>query len=243
MSLNNHIYSTDIPKVLYGNRYFDQKGFSFLVCGGLDKNYNPTNQVLEVKIPSFKVYEFPFMKKPSSSHKLATICSEIFAVVDDENYYESLVNSCTFVESYSEETKTWKHQHIYFEEQFDFSLCSFLGKVYIIGGWSKTVEKTFSSCSTYDMKSNKWNKIADLNLARYFSACTVFEGKIVVAGGNNYDHVELKSVEAYDYYENKWTHLPDMIEKRNDHAAVSIGNKLFVMEDGILQVVKCLKEF
>ena len=40
---------------------------------------------------------------------------------------------------------------------------------------------------------------------------------------------ELKSVETYDYYEDKWTYLADMIEKRSDHAVVSIGNKTFVI--------------
>ena len=39
----------------------------------------------------------------------------------------------------------------------------------------------------------------------------------------------MKLVEAYDYYENKWTYLPDMIDKRYKHAAVSMGNKLFVI--------------
>ena len=28
---------------------------------------------------------------------------------------------------------------------------------------------------------------------------------------------------------NNWTYLPDMIEKRFDHAAVSMGNKMFVI--------------
>ena len=27
----------------------------------------------------------------------------------------------------------------------------------------------------------------------------------------------------------KWAYLPDMIEERRDHAAVSIGNKMFVI--------------
>ena len=36
-------------------------------------------------------------------------------------------------------------------------------------------------------------------------------------------------MEAYDYYENKWTYLPDINDKRRNHAAVSMGNKLFVI--------------
>ena len=44
-----------------------------------------------------------------------------------------------------------------------------------------------------------------------------------------FDWEIFKSVEAYDYYENKWTYLPDMIEERSNHAAVSMGNKMFVI--------------
>ena len=44
-----------------------------------------------------------------------------------------------------------------------------------------------------------------------------------------FDYGELNSVEQYDYYEKHWTYLPDMIEKRCDHAAVSMGNKMFVI--------------
>ena len=64
-----------------------------------------------------------------------------------------------------------------------------------------------------------------MNASRYYAACTLFEGKIVVTGGCFYSY----SVEAYDYYENKWTYLPHMIESRNSHASVSMGNKLFVV--------------
>ena len=39
----------------------------------------------------------------------------------------------------------------------------------------------------------------------------------------------MRTVEAYDYYENKWTYLTDMIEERFNHAAVSMGNKMFVI--------------
>ena len=42
-----------------------------------------------------------------------------------------------------------------------------------------------------------WSEIADLNEARDCAECTVFEGKIVVTGGE-YKWSLLKSVEAYD---------------------------------------------
>ena len=100
--------------------------------------------------------------------------------------------------------------------------------MYIIGGWNKSRHLNDRSCYTYDIIENKRIKIADLNVARRYVACTVFEGKIVVTGGY-FNNRELKSVEAYDYYENKWKFLPDMINYRSDHATVSMGNKLFVI--------------
>ena len=225
-SKNKYFLLSNVPKVLYENRYCNQEGFSILVCGGLKRNRKLTNQVLEVKFPSFEVAEFQFMTKPHVCLKVATIHSEIFAFFDSN---EQLGYSCTSVEVYSEKTKSWKHHYVNFEERFDFCLCSFMGKLYIIGGSNKSTYENDRSCYTYDIKSNKLNKMGDLSVARHYAACTVFEGKIVVAGGYNSNDGLLKSVEAFDYYENKWTYLQDMIEERFNHASVSMGNKLFVI--------------
>ena len=97
-----------------------------------------------------------------------------------------------------------------------------------IGGYNYSSEEFLSSSYIYDFKSNTCNKLADLNVARECPACTVFGGKVVVTGGEN-NWPQLKSVEAYDYHENKRTYLPVMIEKRSYHAAVSMGNKMFVI--------------
>ena len=88
-----------------------------------------------------------------------------------------------------------------------------MSKLYFIGGYTKSSYISVSSCYTYDINSNIWNKIANLNKVRYNASCTVFESKIVVTGGFNYQS-QFKYVEAYYYCENKWTCLPDMIEKK-----------------------------
>ena len=69
--------------------------------------------------------------------------------------------------------------------------------LYIFGG---EINQS-GSCLKYDTKTSQWSYIAKIKTARVNAACTVFEGKIVVSGGN----YNLKSVEAYDYYENKWS--------------------------------------
>ena len=62
----------------------------------------------------------------------------------------------------------------------------------------KSVYYIYSSCCFYDIKNNEWGQISDLNEATEVAGCTVFEGKIVITGGDNDLH-ERKSVEGYDY--------------------------------------------
>ena len=66
MGIKNEISSIDVQNVLYENRYCNQEGFSILVCGGRDRNY-------EVKIPSLNVTEIPSMVKPHNCLHLTTI--------------------------------------------------------------------------------------------------------------------------------------------------------------------------
>ena len=108
---------------------------------------------------------------------------------------------------------------------------------YMIGGWKpyQYLNNEFiNSCFVYNLKLDRWSQIAGMNKKRSDAACTVFEGKIVVSGGQNNkliykSEVDLSSVEAYDYFENKWTYLSDMNEERCQHALVSMGNKMFVI--------------
>ena len=140
---------------------------------------------------------------------------------------------------YSAKTNTWKKLKPATKGLTVFSVCTFMKSIYVIGGckyYSKSslkntihyIEEVFQSCC-YKYVANKWTKIADLQNERCFSACTVFKGKIVVTGGSNSDG-SLRSVEAYDHHKNKWTYLSDMIAKRYDHSAVSMGNKMFVID-------------
>ena len=165
------------------------------------------------------------MVEPHLHLDLATMNTDVIAFCKTIELGKSLDDSVGFVEIYSDKTNTWTQQYIKTEEKSFYCVGSFMGKLYFVGGWRK---KSLSSCCTYDINKNTWNEIANLNMARDRAACTVFEGKIVITGGEN-NWPQLKSVEAHEYYENKCTYLPDMIEKRFNHAAVSIGNKMFVI--------------
>ena len=79
-----------VPKILYENRYCNQEGFSILVCGGKDRNGKVTNEVLELKIPTFEVNKCPSMVKPHYIVELSTIKSSIVAVGDNAELDKNL---------------------------------------------------------------------------------------------------------------------------------------------------------
>ena len=76
------------------------------------------------------------------------------------------------------------------------------------------------------IKYNIWSEIAQLRLSRCHSACTVYEGKIVITGGYN-TYENLKSMETYNHHANKWKSLCDMIVGERYQSLVSLGNKMF----------------
>ena len=55
------------------------------------------------------------------------------------------------------------------------------------------------TCFKFNNSLNKWSYIAAMKIDRRNAACSVFEGKIDVTGGNSV----LREVESYDHHENK----------------------------------------
>ena len=96
----------------------------------------------------------------------------------------------------------------------------------MIGG---DLHKSISSCVKFSTTYRKWNKIAEMKIARSDASCVVFEGRIVVSGGHNNNFVRLNTVEAYDHIDNSWTNMPNMIKRRCSHKTVAIKNKLFIV--------------
>ena len=143
--------------------------------------------------------------------KTAVVSSELFIL----GRFSQQIKLNKHIIKFCNKTKTWSFKAQLPLNDIHFCVCSFKKSIYVI------YETGF--CFTYNLKIDKWTKLAGTTKKRCFVACTVFEGKIVVNGGSK------RSVEAYDYYENKWTNLTDMIEHRYCHASVSMGNKLFVI--------------
>ena len=88
---------------------------------------------------------------------------------------------------------------------------------------------TTISSAVYNPKTKMFENIAMMKQARAYATCSVFGGGIVVSGGLNNNGPDLNTVEIYDHCSNEWSRLPDMIEKRRNHASVSIKNKLYMI--------------
>ena len=155
------------------------------------------------------------------------------------NYSDLYVVGHHKVKSYSYSSKSWSDLP---ELSYGggYSICTFMQKLFVICGENTS---NYGRFKFYNKESDKWSNILAMNLNRFNAACTVFEGKIVVAGGwvhtNWGDNGEIvKSVEAYDHHENRWSYYPSMLKARSDHSAVSMDNKLFMIS-GLIKNNSC----
>ena len=205
------------PKVLYKNRYCNQDNFSILVCGGRDKSYKAVKSVYKLDGRELKCKTSTSMPNKLKDCKSAVVNSELFILggyLQNKKFNKLIIKFCN-------KTKTWSSKVKLGIEDSYFCIISFKKKLYVV--------YATANCFVYNSKNDEWNQLASTKEKRFSPACTVFEGKIVLCGGYNYNSGTLKSVVAYDYYENKWTDLPDMNERRIYHASVSMGNKFFVI--------------
>ena len=71
-------------------------------------------------------------------------------------------------------------------------------QLFVIGGKNEGSQDALSSSLKYDVKRNKWSRIASMKHKRIDADCSTFTGKIIVSGGKG-----LKPVESFDHHENK----------------------------------------
>ena len=223
MKVNNQSL-LDQYSVLYQNRHCYQEDVDIII---FKRNSGYADRLLKFKGMNFSAFKPIQFLKPKRHFGKAVIGQHIYSV-SESNSSEDL----SIVETYSMKSDNWKNTTQLQDMRYDFCVCSFKQNLFIIGGNYKH-ENYLNTCLKYDVKINKWCSIANMNERRSELACSVFHGKVVISGGFSYtnwrDYGSLKSVESYDYHEDKWIFLPDMIFERCGHAAVSMGNKMFII--------------
>ena len=208
-------------------RYCDQNMFKILVCGGDDSNFKNTKNIYQLDVKDVKKIK---LLNNSFNRRLAKA-----VVVKDAVYFFGGYTEGNFdppissVEKYSFTTNRFEKVADLNIESDSFCVCAFMDKIYIVAGPEN--DKSLTRCMKFDTNDRSFKTIASLNEFRRFPACSVFQEKLVVSGGNDsFDlfGVPLDTVEVYDHVSDEWSHFSNMVSGRARHASIAARNKIFV---------------
>ena len=197
----------NVPSVLYQNRFCSQEKFDIIASLS-------SRKLVKLHYPSFNRID-PILTYENSSYCSVVTSSDVytFCEQDDFNIFRYEGKEC--------EKMRYNKKVVLPEKAVIQFACSFMKYLFV---YVESLDKYNATyCLMYNIKTLQWTYIANWNSYREQAACVIFEGKIVVSGGNTC------TVESYDYYGDNWTYLPDMIEPRYNHGVVSMGNKMFVI--------------
>ena len=139
-----------VPKVLYENRYCNQKDFSIIVCGGQNKNSEVVDDVYELRGPNFESFKLPSLLEARRDCRIALINSDIFVVGGCSNHRRDLYS----VEMFSKNRNTWSNLTNLCSKRTGFLVSSFKQNLYIIGDDQSDDSYSFRSCIVYNIKRN-----------------------------------------------------------------------------------------
>ena len=152
------------------------------------------------------------------------------------------------VEMYSLLTKTCKVvanvEDALDQQQFcAYAVCGFTDKIYLLGGLDEVEE---DHCIEFDTKDCSWKNKSPMHEVRENPSACVFEERIIVSGGMQYEeedfdwvnlndeenHRAVNTAEAYDPIQDDWKRLPNMNLTRCRHGMVAVHQKMFVIGGG-----------
>ena len=90
---------------------------------------------------------------------------------------------------------------------------------------------TEPTVDVYDIASNSWQTLPESCNSpppRGGAATILYEGKIVVIGGESSDKEAHRQVEAFDPHQKVWTSLPEMESGRHATQAIVYGRYIFL---------------
>ena len=153
--MKNKMFS-EKTSVLYQTRYCAQEDFSIAVCMDtslkrLEFPFSMNNYVNSKQIDSISMSRY--------NSKLVTCGSSLFVIS------ESRQNS--MFEKYHECSGNKIVLPSLLDNRSGFCFCSFMQKIYVIGGYrisQENIHSSINSCMCYDTISNKWNYIASMRM-------------------------------------------------------------------------------
>ena len=244
ISQNNRNFYHAKLNGFYSNKYSSLNSFNIIVSGGSEYREYSSKRVNKVDCEDFSVVkEIASMKSSRNDHKTVYCGGNIFVFggFDENNKFVKPVVK------YSLTSNRWDNKWVQVAEMSDkrwsFCACSFMNQILLIGGCktSHTSRQNknfyhnyhqrndhFDLTSKLDTKSYEWSTVSKMNVERSDAAVAIFEGRVVVTGGQNNEGI-LRTVTSYNHLTDKWTSMPSMIEERFGHGSVANRNKLYVI--------------
>lgn len=141
------------------------------------------------------------------------------------------------VEEYDPATNTWSARRPLLVPRNHHAVVGVDDKIYAIGGRIGTAfisggSNNIDLVEIYDPAKDAWSMGEKMPTRRSAIGAGVYNGRIVVPGGEFQDRSELaafRAVEAYDTKLNSWQILPSMPHPRHGLAVGVVGNRLYAV--------------
>jgi len=105
--------------------------------------------------------------------------------------------------------------------------------LYIIGG--RLGKKNVLTTRRFEPSNNKWEKVADINEARWNAFGSAMNGKIFIAGGQQSLKQIISSCEVYDPSTDEWQLMPSLKKPRFGASMVCCKGTLYVVGGTVYQ--------
>ena len=210
------------------SRHCDKNKFDLMISGGFCyKECTILPAVKKVKGKTFEyVKDLDSMKFLRQRHELVYCRGAVYVFGGEDDDYWFVKT----VEKYSLATGRWESVAEIADVRYEFRACAFMNYIFLMGGRSMH-GYGLDSCLKFNTENNRGKEVAKMNGMRQWAGCAVYEGRVVVSGGNDRQgNLGVNTVEAYDHISNKWSSMPNMIEGRSLHRLVAVRNKLFVID-------------
>lgn len=103
--------------------------------------------------------------------------------------------------------------------------CEYNNYIYIVGATSSS--STYSHCLKYNLKTQRFESMTNINSARAGAATGILNGKLYVLGGRSSSN-SMNTIQIYDIENNKWsTHTNTTPNKVHDVGYTTYNNKLY----------------
>ena len=215
-------------------RYCSQNKFNILLCGGYDNETSKTvrdiHQINGSNLNNVK--RLPSMTIDRKNCISVCLKGEIY--VFEINGSDKIGSCMMSVEKYSPFTNKWTVIANSYDQRKYFCACTFMNKIFVFGGYYPKNDYVTNSCLQFDaneesFSDKSWKEIFGMKEKRCDEACVVFQGNIVVLGGENNSYNDLNTVESYDVFANRWSQMPNTINVYSHHNLVVVKDKLFVI--------------